>query len=139
MTTENAKQTVEKFFREMDAQRWELAQELVAPGLRAHVGGQDLDKGAWLAMGKMFFAAFPDGRHDNAAYLTAGDHVTVLGTWRGRHDGPMQGLPPTGRTVAMPFTSVFRTSEGRIVEVWIQFDSAVLMTQLGAMPAPGAQ
>ena len=59
-------------------------------------------------------------------------------TVRGRHEGPFQGLPPTGRTIELVAVDTFRLADGRIVEGWPTDTSLVLLQQLGLLELPGA-
>jgi predicted ester cyclase len=52
--------------------------------------------------------------------------------------GPMGEFPPTGKSVESKFISIFRIEEGRIAELWVEWDNLAMFTQLGLFP-PGAQ
>jgi len=134
MTTSNdsLRSIVEHFFRRIDAQAWDDARDLTTPSCKVTAGGQVMDREGWIGMGQMFMTAFPDGKHDLAKVLIAGDHATILGTFRGTHRGAFGPVAATGKTIALPFTTVYRISEGRIAEAWLQFDSGGLMAQLSA-------
>jgi predicted ester cyclase len=62
--------------------------------------------------------------------------VLVRFTFRGTHHGDFMGIPPTGRTVAVPGLIVYRIANGKIAEHWIQMDNMALMQQLGVMSQP---
>ena len=65
MTSDSLKAVVRRFCEAVDRQDWATTKELAAPSCRARAGGQDLDRDAWLGMGQMFAAAFPDGKHES--------------------------------------------------------------------------
>lgn len=46
------------------------------------------------------------------------------------------GLAPTGRPVVMTGQEIFRTADGRFVEVWHQDDVPGILTRLGPEPPP---
>jgi predicted ester cyclase len=46
------------------------------------------------------------------------------------------GIPPTGRTVAVPGLIVYRIAEGKIAEHWMHMDNMALMQQLGIASQP---
>jgi steroid delta-isomerase-like uncharacterized protein len=127
------KATARKFCDAVDRQDWAMAKELAAPSCRARAGGHDLDRDAWLGMGQMFAAAFPDGKHDIQDVVAEGDRVVLRGLWRGTHKGPFQGIPASGRAVTIDMIIVDRIVDGRIVEHFAQFDAMALMQQIGAM------
>jgi len=58
------------------------------------------------------------------------DLVAVRATFQGVHSGPFAGIPATGRSVSVPFMIIYRVAGDRIVEHWMQFDAAALMSQL---------
>ena len=80
-------------------------------------------------------AAFPDitGKIDDI--IAEGDKVVVRMTTSGTHKGEFQGIPPTGKTVAINEMTIYRISEGKIAEGWGVSDMLGLMQQLGAMPS----
>lgn len=75
--------------------------------------------------------AFPDLSFDVERRVSADDAVLVEWTMRGTHEGPLEDLPPTGETVALPGTDVIAVSEDGISSVRGYFDTATLMEQLG--------
>jgi len=132
--TENNKATVRRFIDAVDRQDWAAASDLTTPSLRVHVGGKDIDRDSWLGMGKMFAAAFPDGKHDIQDVIAEGDRVVLRGAFKGTHKGDFHGVPASGRAVAVDVIMIERVVEGRVVEHFVQFDAMGLMQQIGAMP-----
>lgn len=126
--------TIKTLFANIDRQDWPAVLEMVAPSVRVRAGGHDLDRDGWLGMGKMFYAGFPDGKHDIRSCIVQGDTVAARGVWRGTHRGEFQGVPASGRSVAIDFISMERVVEGKIVEHHAQFDGLALMQQIGALP-----
>lgn len=137
MTSDNG-MIVERTFAVLDGQRWDELRERLPANVRAHLGGQDLDREGWIGFSQAFFGAFPDGRHEHDAVHTHGDHVTVTGTFRGTHRGAFMGVPASGRPIALPYVALLRVDGGRVAEMWAQFDSAGLLAQIGALPSPDA-
>jgi predicted ester cyclase len=58
------------------------------------------------------------------------DLVVVRGTFRGVHRSAFAGIDATGRQVSAGLMIIYRVKGDRIVEHWMQFDAAALMTQL---------
>lgn len=50
--------------------------------------------------------------------LAEGDRVTTRKTIRGRHAGPLLGVPATGRDVAIDAIDIVRVQDGRYAEHW---------------------
>jgi len=44
------------------------------------------------------------------------------------------GVPPTGRRVRVVGIGIDRFRDGKMIERWVQYDSAGLLQQLGALP-----
>ncbi len=119
----------------IEAQDWDNVLPMISPSMRARVGGEELDLEGWLAMGRGFFAAFPDLRHDAQEQIVAGDQIAIRYVVRGTHKGEFMGIPATERPIELNMIVIDRWQEGRLVEHSGQFDSVGLMQQIGAIPA----
>ena len=84
----------------------------------------------------MFFTAFPDMRVTLERALVEGDAVASRGVITGTHQGPFQGIPPTGKQVTVKYMDMWRFAGGQAVENWVQLDMLGLLQQLGAIPQP---
>lgn len=75
---------------------------------------------------------FPDLSFD-VERLTRTDDGSVLLQWtmHGTQEGPLEGLPPTGETVALPGTDVIEVGANGITSVDGYFDAGTMMEQLG--------
>lgn len=88
-----------------------------------------------VAEGKGWRSAAPD-LHMTADQVTSqGDIVTVAWTARGQHTGKGNGLmKPTGKHILVRGNSRFRVLNGKIVEVWNNYDRNEIFRQLGVSP-----
>ena len=78
-----------------------------------------------------FHTAFPDFKvtlHDQVA---ENDLVVNRKTQTGTHQGPLLGIPATGRPVSLNVIEMVRLADGRITDHWTVFDQSTLMRQLG--------
>ena len=80
--------------------------------------------------------AFPDQRNELLALHHADDAVLVEAVVRGTHEGPLGGLPPTGRAFELPILSVFVFDGGKLICERAYFDSNTLLRQLGVAHDP---
>jgi steroid delta-isomerase-like uncharacterized protein len=91
---------------------------------------------------RMWADGFPDGQVQIKKAFAEGENVTVEYTGRGTHTGtlnsPAGELPATGRSVTLELCDVFEIRDGKIRSLRSYFDSASLLTQLGAFEAPAA-
>ena len=117
-------------YRSVDAQEFDRAQTLTSPHVRCYLGGKVLDLPSWIAMGRMFMTAFPDGRHVFDMAEGSGDYVLLHGHFTGTHTQEFQGIPATGRVVKCSFTMIDKLIDGKLVEHRADFDAAGLVQQL---------
>ena len=110
------------------------ADELMTPDVVIHqpeVGGIAGLKAFNTAMR----TAFPDWHSTPEELIAEGDRVAERWTGRGTHRGEFQGIPPTGKQVAVPGVVFYRIQDGKIVEFRGSFDLLSLLQQLGVSPA----
>ena len=86
----------------------------------------------------MFFDAFPDSNVTIESMIAEGDMTATRLTYTGTHKGEFQGIPPTGKSIAIPAIDLARFEDGKLVDHWGGPDQMSLMVQLGVIPAPGS-
>jgi steroid delta-isomerase-like uncharacterized protein len=84
----------------------------------------------------MFFNAFPDLHVVIHEQVAEGDRVVTRKTFHGTHQGDLNGIPPTGRSVAFDVIDILCVQNGKITDHWNVVDQLGLMHQIGAIPAP---
>src|SRR5690348_16379628 len=83
------------------------------------------------------FAAFPDLYWDVHETIAEDDRIVTYSTWTGTHRGEFFGIPATGRRVRVEAWTKDRYRHGRLIQSRIIMDVVGMLTQLGALPAPG--
>ena len=74
--------------------------------------------------------AFPD-QHNELIALHHADDAVVAEFWLyGTHTGPLQGLPPTGRSFRCRMAAIFRFEGAGLVCERVYFDTATILQQL---------
>jgi steroid delta-isomerase-like uncharacterized protein len=63
--------------------------------------------------------------------MAEGDKVAIRAILRGTHTGDVFGLPATGNKIEQSQILIFRFENGKIVEIWEDYDSIGFMQQLG--------
>lgn len=139
MTTQQNKDLVRRYVENV-LNQGDLAEadELVAPdAVMYHAGAPGPIRGldAIKLFVSAFRASFPDLRSPLEDMVAEGDRVMVRFTWSGTQQGDFQGIPPTGRRFTVTGSGLYRIQDGKIAEVWAEFDTLALLTQLGVMPA----
>jgi steroid delta-isomerase-like uncharacterized protein len=84
-----------------------------------------------------FHNAMPDFHDEREHIVAEGDRVVYLGKISGTHQGPLFGIPATGKRMEVWGVNFFRMEDGKVRERWGQFDVLTMMQQLGLAPAPG--
>ena len=87
-----------------------------------------------MAGAKDWKAAFPDVRGTIEHRLVDGNEVAGEIVWRGTHTGPLTGMPPTGKPIAVRAVLVLVEEGGRITRMRHYLDVAGMMNQLGMTP-----
>jgi steroid delta-isomerase-like uncharacterized protein len=80
--------------------------------------------------------AMPDLNLTIEEIVASGEKTWARITARGTHQGPLMGIPPTGKAVVVTVMDVCRFENGKIVEHWGVADQFSLMAQIGALPRP---
>lgn len=72
-----------------------------------------------------------------------GQLVGVLARYTGTQTGQMGPFPPSEGRIDLPFISILRIEDEKIVEMWVEWDNLSMLTQLGhleqPMPPAGAE
>jgi len=97
--------------------------------------GQGTGREGYKEMAAGFFGAFSDFSVRNEDVIAEGEKAALRWTARGRHTGPLLGIPPTGREIRLRGIDIIRVHDGRIAERWGEFDLFGLLQQLGVIPA----
>ena len=110
--------------------------EVFAPNAAVHVPGYDTGGPADVVDdAEHFWNAFDDVEMV-VEDLFAGEDGKVTLRWAtsGTHTGTYYGNEPTGATITMRGTDVFRVADGRVVELWSLWDGLDTYRQLGLLP-----
>jgi steroid delta-isomerase-like uncharacterized protein len=87
-----------------------------------------------------WFTPFPDANVEIVNLVAGDDWVAIEAVGRGTHTGPLAtpggDVPPTGKSITLPFCSTIRISDGKIVAGRDYYNLAAVMMQLGLMPEP---
>ena len=90
---------------------------------------------------KQFYAtyrtAFPDTHLTIEDQIAEGDTVVSRWTATGTHQGPLMGIPPSGKRVRVTGITITRFASGKLAEEWFNYDTLGMLQQIGAIPTPG--
>ncbi len=132
MTTDENKALAKVFLEELD-KNISAIEEFFSPDCPAHLPGFPCptDREGFVQFVTMLYTAFPDLHHTVEDQIAEDDRVASIINVRGTHKGDFQGIAPTGRQVTFEDFMVTRIQEGKVVELWAQFDALKLLQQLG--------
>jgi predicted ester cyclase len=80
----------------------------------------------------------PDFHMEVLAIAEQGDDVFVHWRLTGTHEGPLLGIEPTGRKLAIDGMDHFVIRDGTVVSNFVVFDQMQYARQIGMMPADGS-
>ncbi len=134
------KEVVRQFIAAFAAPDPAILDQVLAPDLVNHAAPAGLPptREGLVQLASAFEAGIPDYQGTIEEQVAEGDLVVTRATASGTLTGEFLGLPPTGRSFAVPAIFIDRVVDGRIVEHWEAFDLLALLTQVGLFPAPGA-
>jgi predicted ester cyclase len=142
-SAENAEKTLVRYwFEEVWNQgREELIDELLAP----EVPVSGLAEGDTVLHGNAEFRTFyrnirgtlPDIHITVEDLISEGEKIAVRLSVEGTHMGDALA-PATGRTVKFMVLVMARVANGKLAEAWNSVDQLGLLTQIGALAAPGS-
>jgi steroid delta-isomerase-like uncharacterized protein len=83
----------------------------------------------------LFTATFPDLEEDLQDIVASGDTVATRWVLTGSLQQEFMGIPASGQPIRVEGMNFYRLKDGRVTEIWTQFDALAMMQQLGAIPA----
>ncbi len=81
------------------------------------------------------FAAVPDSILKIDVMFSKGDLVAVRALYKGTQRGSWGPFPPSNKRLELPYISIIRVENGRIAEIWVEWDNLNALQQLGHVPA----
>jgi predicted ester cyclase len=83
-----------------------------------------------------FDSVFPKYELFADEMIAEGNKVVVRARVKGKHEGELNGIPPTYKEVNFPFVISYEIENDKIVHHWLIADQAAMMEQLGLMGVP---
>ncbi len=81
-----------------------------------------------------YLKAFPDLNMAPEQVVVEGNLISTRWNVTGTHDGPLDGIEPTGKKIDIPGQLTMRFEGARIAEEWEVFDEVAMLKQIGAFP-----
>ena len=136
----NGSELARAFFDGANARDWTTVAALHSDGHVYHdpQGPKAERGGEGMASQLAFYVEALEGRWEVHEIADAGSYVTTRWTGHGVHSTDLVGVPATGREISVDAISLMRIEDGAIAEHWCVWDTAGMLQQIGAMPAPAS-
>ena len=132
---------VMRMIEAVNARDFDALDEVVSPTVRRYSGATPEVHVTNLEEFKAFLhadlAAVPDAMQETNMIFSSGDMVAVHETYTGTQTGQMGPFPPSGRELEISFIGLLRIEDGKIAEIWVEWDNLNALAQLGHFPPPG--
>lgn len=79
-------------------------------------------------------ATVPDSVQTIEIIFGSGDYVAIRAKYSGTQSGPMGPFPASGKRVEIPFMGILRFEQGKIAEIWVEWDNLNILSALGHYP-----
>jgi len=136
--TETNKNVVYRFTEALNTFNYDLFDELMKPDFVRHCQAsgesQIRSREEYRRFNEQWVKAFPDLHTTIHFLVTEGDMVAAYTTTTGTQTGPFGSLPASGKKIKSDFISILRIEEGKIAEIWIEWDNLAILKQLGYYP-----
>lgn len=130
-TAERNKMLVRQLLQEMDASPGsDITTKWMTPDYRLVLNGSAFDLAGYREMATDMTGAFSEFKHDIHHIVAEGDNVAVGITLRAKHTGTYEGIPATGKTIAIEELSVIQFRGDKVASEWTVVDLAAVEQQL---------
>lgn len=85
------------------------------------------------------FAAVPDSVMKIDLIFGNEKFVAMRVFYSGTQSGQMGPFPPSGKRFKLPFIGILRIEDGKVSEMWVEWDNVYTLTQLGHFGLPPEQ
>ena len=85
---------------------------------------------------KSDFATVPDSVQTIDLIFANDEYVAMKATYSGTQDGPMGPFPASGKKLTLPFIGILRIEDGKVAEIWVEWDNLYALAQLGHLQPP---
>ena len=127
-------ETTKKMGEAVNAGHLDVLNQVFAADVKDHDPAPDQGPGpeGFINFFSSFRKSFPDLKIAVEQMVADEDNVAIAYTITGTHEGPFQGIPPTGRKIKARGVQIAKfNSDAKIEERWGSSDEAGILQQLG--------
>ena len=142
MSPEDNKELIRHLIQEaLNGGNTDVADGRFTDDYRVHLAGRPDDGAtrgadAFKAIVGIWRGACSDWHMTIEQFVAEGDYVATRFTTRGTHDGPLFGIPPTGKSFTVHGQELHRIEGGKVAETWVGDDIPSILVQLGVIQKP---
>lgn len=125
---------MQTFAEAVNTGKYELFEGVVAPDSVDHDPGPGQVAGpeGYRTLFADMRNAFPDMKVAVETMIADEDTIALAYTFTGTQDGPLMGVPATGKTVRTRGMQISKFKDGKMVERWGSSDELGMLKQIGA-------
>lgn len=141
MSTLN-KDIVREFIEATNTRAWDKFETLVAEDFIRHSSSDSIvidSRDKLKQFHQRELLTFPDIQETILLLIQEGDYVAARLNFQGTQSGAMGPFPATGKKLNADFTCIFKLTEGKISESWVEYDTLNGLIQLGHYKLPDAK
>jgi len=134
------KEIAQKMIDAINNKDYDILDNLIAPDIVRHCQAtpnlniRSLDE--FKDFLKVDSKTFPDSHITTEILIAEGDMVVGYFTYSGTQEGAMGPFPATGKKADLKYLGILRIEDGKIAEMWVEWDNMTFLTQLGHFPLP---
>lgn len=134
------KEIAQKMIDAINNKDYDILDNLIAPDIVRHCQAtpnlniRSLDE--FKDFLKVDSKTFPDSHITTEILIAEGDMVAGYFTYSGTQEGAMGPFPPTNKKAELKYLGILRIEDGKIAEMWVEWDNLAMLTQLGHFPPP---
>lgn len=136
------KDIVKEFIQATNNRDWDKLDDLVSMDFVRHTSS---DSGIIDSRDKLKqfhqreLVTFPDIKETILLLIQEGDYVVARLNFQGTQSGDMGPFPATGKKLNADFNCIFKLTDGKISESWVEYDNLNGLIQLGHYKLPDAE
>jgi steroid delta-isomerase-like uncharacterized protein len=138
MSKEQNAAALTTFAEAVNTGNYDLFAAVVTPDSVDHdpAPGQAAGPQGYRALFSEMRRAFPDMKVEVAALVADEDAIAFAYTFSGTQNGPLMGIPATGRKVKIRGMQISKFVDGKMVERWGSSDQLGMLQQIGVAVIP---
>lgn len=134
------KQIVTEFIQATNNRDWDKFEDLVSVDFVRHSSSDSViidSREKLKEFHQRELLTFPDIKETILLLIQEGDYVAARLNFQGTQAGAMGPFPATGNKLNADFNCIFKLTEGKISESWVEYDNLNGLIQLGHYKLPG--